>query len=484
MPVYPVDGLDNFAELPVQTESEDEGNLLNEDGDLILSEVEGDTFTLEGDPFEAQRADPNKGMQVIIPDNGYLWAITGSGVYKVDQGGSATFIGGISGSSAITADVNRDHQIGIVSDSRYYVLDTVADTLTDWTDFEYIDPVDPAYDLYGPLYAPNSVVHYNGYMVLTYSNARWQISNLNDARYFALSDLGFFTFRGDGCKRALVRGGDLIIFGERSLEFWKDVGATNGFTMSRVSATEVGIGSPLSAANIDESVLFIDDNLAVRQIEGYQAITISTPFIARKIREAADPDSIRATTYERDGHKFYTISCDDFTLTYNLATQLWHEEKTEGLNRRVIASVAKLNNKWYAGHYAEGKIFRMSPDYYKDNTDLLVMEVETPPVHNFPNRVRVKSLFIDALFGTAAAADTDADESDPKILVYISEDGGENWIYLEELSLGDINSKYEELRVQGVGTSEQNGFCFRLVISTPVVRGILGMAADVSQVRA
>ena len=192
MVVYPVDGFEAFSELPVQTTSEEEGNLLNEDGDLLLSEVDEDTFVLEGDPFAEQAADPNKGVQVLIEDNGFLWVITGSGVYKVDTGGYAEFIGGIAGSNAVTADKNRTNQIGIVSDGHYYVVDTLADTITDHTQ-----------DLFYT--APNSVTHYNGYMVVTFATGTWQISNLDDATLWDNDDHDKTLFRGDTLKRALVR---------------------------------------------------------------------------------------------------------------------------------------------------------------------------------------------------------------------------------------------------------------------------------------
>lgn len=470
-PVYPVDGLDVFAELPVQTQSEEEGYLLTQTGDNLLLQ-DGGSFLLEGDPFEGQQNDPNKGVQQLIADNGYLWCITGSGVYKVDAGGDATFIGGIAGSSAVTADVNRTHQIGIVSDGYYYVLDTISATLTDYTQSLFFT-------------GPNSVVHYNGYMVVTFPNNRWQISFLNDATQWDVADLETAIFRGDETLRGMVRGGELLIFGNRSLEFWNDVGSTNGFTMQRVSALELGIGPPMSAANVGEAVLFVDEDNAVRLVAGYSTQVVSTHYISRKIRESSDSPSIRATAYERDGHLFYSISCTDFTLTYNLATQQWHEEQSYGEQRRLVNAVERWQNKWFAGNYKEGIIYELSADVHSDGTDKpIVMEVITPPVHAFPDRIRVKSLFIDAMFGTALAADVNADEADPKIMVWISEDDGENFVFLEELSLGDINSKYEELRVQGVGTSDQNGFVFRLTCSTPVVRGILGMSADMTQVRA
>lgn len=472
-PVYPVDGLTSFADLPVQTESEDEGNLLNEDGDLILSEVAGDTFILEGDPFDGQRADPDLGVQEIIADRGYLWAITGKGVYKIDQGGEVNFIGAIRHSKSITAAVNRTNQIGIVSDGRYYVVDTVNDTLTDYTSSLLFT-------------SPNSVCHYNGYMVVTNSANTYQISGVNDATSWTAADTETAIFRADITKRCLTRGGDLLIFGSESIEFWQDSGASNYFIMQRVGAIEIGIGPALSAANLDEAVLFVDNDSSVRVVSGYSTEVVSTPYIARKIREATDWNSIRAISYERDGHMFYSISCNDFTLTYNLSSGLWHEEMSYGLKRRVFSGICKLNNIYYTGNYSEGKIYKLLREAYDEGVGKpLVMDVITPPIHSFPNRLRVKSLFIDAMFGTTLqASDVNADESDPKISVWVSEDDGENFVFLEELSLGDINSKYEELRVQGVGTSDQNGFVFKLSISTPVVRGILGMAADISEVRA
>ena len=469
-PIYPVDGIATFASLPTQTSEEDEGYILLQDGDQLLSE-DDDTFILEGNPFAGVVADPDKGVQVLIEDLGHLWVITGTGVYKVNQGGSATFIGSLPGASVITAEKNRVNQIGIVADGYYYVCDTVAETLTDHTS-----------DL--ALSGPNSTCHYNGYTVVTFPNSLWQFSSLNNATTWNLNDTATAIFKGDQLKRCIAMKGDLLLFGDSTLEFWTDVNASNDTIMSRITAIDVGIGAPMSAAILDQTALFVDNDYSVRMIQGYQAQIVSSHFVSRKIRQATNPDSIRASSYERDGHMFYSISCDDFTLTYNLATKLWHEEKSYGENRRLTSSITKLNNVYYAGNYKEGIVYTLSNNTHREDSNPLVMEVITPPVHAFPNRVRVKSLYIDALFGTALAADAYADESDPKIMVWISEDSGASFVFLEELSLGDINSKYEELRVQGVGTSEQNGFVFKLSISTPVVRGILGMSADLTPVRA
>ena len=481
-PVYPVEGLSPFIDLPVSA-TEQEGLLILEDGSgNYLDETGLLNIELEGDPFAGAGVEAD-GVQQILTDNGYLWVITRNRVFKVSNSGSYTQIGNIAGSGYITADVNRDNQLAIANNGNFYIVSTSLDTITKVGAGS--NQVDSGADVGDQtFYSPSSTCHYNGYFVVTYPNGRWQISALNNGLEWDDADLISFIFRGDDPVRCLTRGGDLVLFGTHSIEFWQDVASATGTPFSRVSALEIGIGPPLSAINIDEAVLFVDNDLSVRQLNGYQTVTVSTPFIARKIRQASDPDSIRATAYERDGHKFYSISCSDFTLTYNLATQLWHEERSKGLNRRVINAIAKLENVTYAGNYNSGQLYTMSPDIYGEGTDTLTMEMHTPPVHVFPNRLRVKSLYIDAVFGQGLPEDVNADEADPKILVYVSEDSGENWVFLEELSLGDINSKYEELRVQGVGTSDQNGFTFRLVISTPVVRGILGMAADMTMVRA
>jgi len=469
-PVYPVDGLQAWSQLPIPESSvEPEGSLLLETGDTLLNEDSGN-FLLEGDPFINQSANPTYGVQVILEDRGSLWVITGNGVYKVDAGGNGTFIGGIAVSSAVTADKNRVNQIGIVSDGYYYVLDTVTETLIEYTS--------------QLTFSPNSVVHYNGYMVVTYSNGAFQHSGLNDATTFSINDVGIAQYRGDGAFRALVMGLDLIVFGGESVEFWQDVGNTNSFTYNRLGGLEIGISSPLSAVNVGETVCWIDDDYDVQMFMGYQAKPIGTPYISRKIREAASPETIRGLSYSRDGHTFYSISTTEFTLTYNLSTNLWHEEKSYGFNRRRSACATRWGKTIYAGDFLDAQIFTVDRDYHRDLSTPLVMEVITPPVHMWPEKVRFRSLFIDALFGTGLAADVDADEADPKLMVYVSEDGGENFVFLEELSLGDINSKYEELRVQGIGTSGQNGFVFRFVCSTPVVRGILGAHADVTKVRA
>ena len=520
-PVYPVDGLRAWTQLPVPvSSSEPDGSILLETGDLYdegdnLLNEDGGEFLLEGDPFINQLENPTYGVQVILEDRGSLWVITGNGVYKVSSGGVATFIGGIAVSSAVTADKNRVNQIGIVSDGYYYVLDTVTETLTGYTD--------------QLTFSPNSVCHYNGYMVVTYSNGAFQHSGLNDATTFSINDVGIAQYRGDGAFRALVMGLDLIVFGSESIEFWQDVGNTNAFTYSRLGGLEIGISAPLSAVNVGETICWIDEDYEVQMLMGYQAKPVGNPYVARKIREAASPETIRGLSYSRDGHTFYSISTTEFTLTYNMATNLWHEEKSYGLNRRRAACATRWGKTIYAGDYIDAQIFTIDRDYHRDLTTPLVMEVITPPVHMWPEKVRFRTLFIDALFGTGLKPEVDeteanrmindpqpavgepfdldrsgdplawtasdpltevppdsigTDEEEPKLMVYVSEDGGENFVFLEELSLGDINSKYEELRVQGIGTSGQNGFVFRFVCSSPVVRGILGAHADVTKVRA
>lgn len=461
-PVYAIDGLERFATLPTLDASEEEGFLLTETGFNLLTE-EGDSFLLEGDPGLV--TDDSAGVRLLFCVNNKAFAVAGTVLYRMPSGGgSGISLGGIAAGDSISYGVNRQGEVGIVSDGNYYTL--IDGALVNRTD-----------ELFS---APNSITHINGYMVVTYSGGQWQISGVNSVTSWNTVDVTTAAYKGDQLLRAVTRGLDLLLFGATTVEFWTDVGAS--FPFARQAAIDVGLGAVNSVANVDQTVCWVDDNWQVRILQGYKAEIISNPYVARTIRQSSNKKNIKGYSWRRDEHVFYAITCTDFTFVFNVSTGLWHEEKTGNLDRRIISTMTECNGDILAGHYGERVIYKLGSDIYKDGAEAINLQIETPIYHNYPNPVRFKTLWIDALTGTGLANDT-APNMDPTLNLQFSRDGGETWMQSDIFDLGDINDPIVELRTDGLGTCDGNGYSFRISVNADVAKAIYGMSVDAKVLR-
>jgi hypothetical protein len=432
------------------------------------------------------------GVRGMIEVGAYLYVVSGRQVYRVDAGGGVTTIGGIPTDGPVYMARNRRAvpQIGILSSGLFYVIDTGANTLqlvtgatstsATLTDPTLTDPTltDPSLGSSSSAWTlppGSSLTVLDGYGIIPVSNGRWFTTGIDDFTTIDELDFGTADSNPDEIVRAETREGEVVLFGTRSTEWWKDTGDVDfPFKDGRVAIAELGCLAAGSVAKIDRTLAWIAHDGTVRLMSGYDGQRISTHAVERDIASAV-PEQITSTSWAARGHSFYQISSPDWTWCWNRTTNTWSERQSYGNTRWRCSTVSKFGTKWIAGDATLGKLYTMSPDVAVEGNAPLVMTVRTPPVHSFPNRLDASALYVRPVMGVGTNTGVTQDDN-PELMMRLSFDGGEVWNGEDRASLGRQGERIERVKFTRLGHIPAQGCTFEFSISAAVIKGLIGPA--------
>jgi hypothetical protein len=399
----------------------------------------------------------------------YGYVVSGPLLFKVDSGGAVTTVGGIPNSAPVFMARNRkspNAQIAIVTDGlRFIVENDVISTIAD-----------------ADLPAPNSVTAIAGYFVFTISDGRFFITEIDEGTDIDALDFSTAEANPDGLSVGYARGGEVILAGPKSIEFWAHTGAA-AFPFERIPGStlqSLGILCKYSMRDLNDVVMFVASDGTVRMLDGYTPRRISTHAQERDIDAVTDKDSITATAYTIRGHGFYKISCEDWTWVYNATTGFWHEEASYGLNRWRGEVFVDINGVRVVGDHENGLMYRINPDAYDEAGEHLVMTVRSAPFHTYPSPLAFNTLYVDTIPGVGLNT-TDDHEEDPLIMMRFSDDSGRTWSDEMTAPVGKIGEFSKRVTFSQLGQSLEDGRIFELSMSAAVIRGITSIAADVEK---
>lgn len=392
-------------------------------------------------------------------DENTLYQVIGRSLFKIDSGGASTFIGGIPTAGPVTMARNRADPpvIAIVSDGLvFYCQDDVLTANSD----PHLPPA-------------NSVAALDGYFVFLCDDGRRFASGVDSTVVDAL-DYANAESNPDPGVRIATRGRDLVTFGTRSCEFDQNVGGET-WPFQRTTAIEVGCAAAGSVATIDQTLAWVAHDGTVRILDGYQAKRISTHAVERFIADEPIAANLSASAWSRQGAVFYSLSGTTGTWEYNLTTDRWHERKSYGRSRWIGGTVTRLGSRIIVGHYDSPTLYVMSPDAYDEDGTDIVMQVQTPPVHAYPYRLRHNALHLDVVPGVGRVGEA-SHISSPSIMMDYSDDGGATWSTQRFASLGVAGDRLRRVRWHRLGTSRSR--TYRLGVSASVARTIISASLD------
>ncbi len=391
-----------------------------------------------------------------------LYPVAGRLLYRVDGGGTATVLGAIASDGMVTMARNREAPnptIAIVCDGLVYYCRGGVLTQNE-------DP-----DLPPPI----SVTHLDGYFSFLTQDGSHYASELDNGDVTALSYASAESNPDRGV-RNWTRGRDLCLGGERSLEFWQNVGETP-YPFGRTTAIDVGVLAAESVADIDQTSAFVAHDGTVRMLQGYQAQRISNHAVERFVTDEPDPTALKATSWFRNGHTFYALSGTLGTWVYDTATGYWHERKSYADARWIGSKAIQFGRRIVVGDYRSGTLYTLSSTAYDEAGEPLIMTVQTPPVHGYPHRLRHTALYVDVVPGVGIA--TGATQiSNPVLMVDYSDDGGASWSMQRFAPIGAEGDRLRRVRLNRLGVSRAR--TYRLSISAAVARSILSVSADIT----
>lgn len=320
----------------------------------------------------------------------------------------------------------------------------------------------------------------DGYFVINeVDTGKFYISGLYDGTSWDALDFASAESSPDKLARAVNFVGQLGLFGNDTLEIWRNTG-DSVFPFQRISgSTPIGSRSPNTIISIDTSVYWVGHNSQgggiVYKAQGFTPVRISTDAIEKILQAVTDQSALYSWTYQQEGHAFLVISGGNLetSLVYDLTTQMWHErayledDGTYGQHRGACA--VHVFNKILVGDRENGNIYSMSLDVFSDNGDEIKRQRIYTHLIDELKPVRYSRLAIGVETGVGLQS---GQGSDPQLSLRISRDGARTWSNYYSLSVGAAGQFNQEVTFRRLGIQSQ--CTFEITFSDPVKWSLSG----------
>jgi len=398
---------------------------------------------------------------------GRAFVVSGSSLFEIYSDGTSTNRGSLLTSSSIVTVADNGVQLGICDGTYAYMFTYATNAFAQVTDPDF-----PA--------SVGAIGYIDSYfMVNENGTGKWYISALLNGLSWDALDFATAESSPDKLNRAFNFLGYVGLFGDKTLELWRNTGDSN-FPFSKVSSsTPIGCEAPYTITSVDTSVYWVGANDQgsgiVYQAQGFTPKRISTEPIEKILQAVAAPSQLRAWTYQEQGHVFYAITGSDLetTLVYDLNTQLWHERASLSAQgdfaQHRAACVMRAFNKLLVGDRENGNVYEMSLDYYDDaGTAKPWLRIFT---HLLDERLDIRYNRLTIGFETGVGLQS-GQGSNPLINLRVSSDGARTWSDYYSKSIGAVGKYQQEVTFRRLGISPIN--TFELSGSDPVKIAITG----------
>lgn len=242
----------------------------------------------------------------------------------------------------------------------------------------------------------------------------------------------------------------LIAFGERSGELWENTGAA-GFPFERVinGTFNEGCLNGATVAEQDNAAYWVADDYTVRRLEGVTPVRVSQHAVEQWLTTVTVA-SLRAWSYEQDGHFFYGLAANEGTWVMDVTTGEWHERQTYGKSTWLPQEMEQFTGKELVGDSDSNKIGYLDFDTYLDWTDVQRMEWTYQPV--FADGQRAFHDRLEIVLETGVA---DTGDEAPQIMLQYSDDGGVTWESLPDREFGLLGERLTRCIWHNLGSSRQ-----------------------------
>ena len=257
-----------------------------------------------------------------------------------------------------------------------------------------------AYNGLGEMPQPNSISFQDGYFFFTIADGRVFATGINS---LSLNPLTFVTIQSRSdvtLLRGIAFSGLMFFFTTGSCEVWQDVAnVAPNFPYARQVVLPFGLLQANAIAGWEtgfDDLSWVAQDFGVWELPyGSLAPTkISPPDLDRLIEvQHRAGNLIVSSVYMFAGKKFWVISSPAWTWEFNLGTQQWNERtslNSSGLQGRWRGDGGHpAFGKWLMGDTQSGTLCFVDDQNYTELGMPMLMRLESAPVAQFPNRIRV-----------------------------------------------------------------------------------------------
>jgi hypothetical protein len=407
-------------------------------------------------PFASLGGTSVRDVEVMVST---LYAVSGTGLYKVTSNGSASLLGTLPATGEVYMEGDGTN-LGVLVGATLYVWD--GSTLTQVTDSDFG--------------GASSIAFLDGYLIFaTPDSGEWGISDLRDMTSYDALDVAMAEAHSDNIVRVFVSNRLLGICGAESIEVWYNSGASSfPFERADGGVIEKGLIAPKAIAKFDNAAAFVGSDRMVYRMEGYRPVRISHHGIEKLLRDATTVSDIYAFSYVQDGHEFFNITAPSagFTADYDAATGLWHERESGDLGYWRPSCLASCYGKIIVGDSQSGGLYSLDLDTFDEDGDTIIRSATSGVVGDGSQRIAHPLLELDVESGVGL---TSGQGSDPQMMLRYSDDGGRTWSNERWASMGALGEYKKRVRFHRLGSARQR--VYQISVSDPVKSIVIGAGA-------
>jgi hypothetical protein len=359
-------------------------------------------------------ATPIRGM---FESKGVVYVAQSNQLWRLLNDGTFTSVGTLLTYTGRVCFSDNGTQLMMVDGTYGYIFNTNTNTFTRITDADFP--------------ASTTCTFYNGrFIVNKTGTGQFYISALYDG--FTWSALDFATAESDpdNLVRVFTDGGVMVLFGEKTTEFWGDSGAVD-FPYARIggSAIEWGLAAVWSLCKFNNSLIFLRRNLlgAVQVCiqTGTNSVPVSTPeldYVFSKYVSVADATGY---AYMISGHPMYQINFPTANASwlYDGQSQSWSKVQFGNSGRHLGDIQTQFLTKNYVSDYRNGTLYKLEQDLYTDNGAAIVREFVGRHQQS-GDLATFSAIWIEMEAGVGVQ---NGQGVTPKVMMQISRDGGHEW---------------------------------------------------------
>ena len=345
-----------------------------------------------------------------------------------------------------------------------------------------------ALSLFGPTDFPNgarSICFVAGRFVVDdpSSPGKFRWSGVFDA--FDWDPLNFATAESnaDPLIQVFERGGELLLFGNRTIEFWSPTGDANVFLRTGGAGIDWGLAIFDAVRKANDSVFFIGRNLGgqpqICRLDGYQVRVVSTPDVDKRLNDAIQAGAqVTTSVVTHSGHTWFIVNLADTSLVYDVRQDEWSEWQTAdpvtGVQGRWAGQYStQYRNTAIVTDYRDGRVYYLDADRYTDDVTPITRELISR--HAFVNLDRLTLWLLQVDMETGVGL-YQGQGSDPQIMLRISKDGGHTWGREMWRTIGKQGEYRRRMSWKRLGIADD--WLFHFKVADPVKTVFINAALD------
>ncbi len=394
---------------------------------------------------------PVRGLTMF---GGALFILSGTTLYR-----AGVSVGTVAGTGKVRF-AQSDTQLVIVAAGSAYLYEGSTLSLIDDTDLPQV--IDVAFLAGRFIYAGQS-------------SGRFYWSAVSDAA--SIDGLAFATAEGsaDNIVALAVMGGQLVIFGGDTVEFWDVTGdADLPFQRSGAAAYPRGCAAQFSVVTTDNSVFWVGDDRIIYRGRNVPD-RVSNHGVEAALKRCTSISAVTAFEVRSEGHAFYVVNIPGVTtFALDLASPTppgWAEWTSYGKTTFRCECAILSAGVALAGDNTTGQVFAFTPGIYADDGAVITYLASVWIAHA-DRPVRFNNLVLQGARGVGLAT---GQGSDPVTEMRYSNDQGNTWSTWRQATLGKVGEYTRRAVWQQLGLIREPGVIIEIRTTDPVLATMAGV---------